>query len=141
MRKCSLCPAVLSCSPDTACAVPGAGGEAGSPSNVSKVGPMVAGHAISRPRYGCNLYDCSIPPFLRIQLTRQDEAAMVAARERQAADLGLLPAQGGDHQVRRLEPSRLASSHSHPAPPSRTRMMISRSCPPPRSIQEDLDSI
>ena len=41
-----------------------------------KVGPMVAGHAISRPR---------------IQLTRMDEAAMAAARERQAEDLGLAP--------------------------------------------------
>ena len=48
-----------------------------SPSLVSKVGPMVAGHAISRPR---------------IQLTRMDEAAMAAARERQAEDLGLAPA-------------------------------------------------
>jgi len=47
-----------------------------SPSLVSKVGPMVAGHAISRPR---------------IQLTRMDEAAMAAARERQAEDLGLAP--------------------------------------------------
>ena len=45
---------------------------------VSKVGPMVAGHAISRPR---------------IQLTRMDEAAMAAARERQAEDLGLAPQQ------------------------------------------------
>ena len=45
-----------------------------SPSLVSKVGPMVAGHAISRPR---------------IQLTRMDDAAMAAARERQAEDLGL----------------------------------------------------
>jgi len=49
-----------------------------SPSLVSKVGPMVAGHAISRPR---------------IQLTRMDEAAMAAARERQAEDLGLAPQQ------------------------------------------------
>ena len=48
-----------------------------SPSLVSKVGPMVAGHAISRPR---------------IQLTRMDDAAMAAARERQAEDLGLAPA-------------------------------------------------
>jgi len=48
-----------------------------SPSLVSKVGPMVAGHAISRPR---------------IQLTRMDEAAMAAARERQAEDLGLATA-------------------------------------------------
>ena len=39
---------------------------------------MVAGHAISRPR---------------IQLTRMDEAAMAAARERQAEDLGLAPQQ------------------------------------------------
>ena len=39
---------------------------------------MVAGHAISRPR---------------IQLTRMDEAAMAAARERQAEDLGLAPPQ------------------------------------------------
>ena len=37
----------------------------------------------------------------RIQLTRQDEAVMSAARERQAVDLGLLPAQGGDQQVGR----------------------------------------
>ena len=49
-----------------------------SASLVSKVGPMVAGHAISRPR---------------IQLTRMDDAAMAAARERQAEDLGLAPAQ------------------------------------------------
>merc|ERR1719381_28288 len=48
-----------------------------SPSLVSKVGPMVAGHAISRPR---------------IQLTRMDDEAMAAARERQAQDLGLAPA-------------------------------------------------
>ena len=48
-----------------------------SPSLVSKVGPMVAGHAISRPR---------------IQLTRMDDEAMAAARERQAKDLGLAPA-------------------------------------------------